>query len=323
MDRNNLLESLYAIDAELIQIGSKNIQCQCPLAKCEEAHRGQKRRASMGISINPDGISLVNCLSCKFGGTFLYTVSKIAKERGLDYSKLTNHIALLEGQDPESLLKQVPPYFGFDVPPGDIIIDEEEIVSMMGLAHPYILRRGISVDTLRVWEGGYDARMKRAIFPVRNLAGQLVGAVGRTVNNHRVRYFNYFDFKKSQFLFGEHLAKGGSLIVVEGLLDTVAVWQALQKENALGEFSVVGLLGSEPSPKQIEKIKLLANEVILFLDNDQAGYTGTRELIKFLSKSVLLTAIKYPSEEVADPDDATRQGYSISQLARDAPLALF
>jgi 5S rRNA maturation endonuclease (ribonuclease M5) len=275
----------------------------------------------MGISISPDGVSLVNCLSCKFGGTFLYTVSKVAKERGLDYSKLTSKIALIEKQDPESLLAQVPPYFGFSVPAEDIVIDEEEIASMMGLAHPYVLRRGIGLETLKVWGGGFDSRMKRAIFPVRNSDGQLVGVVGRTVNNHPIRYFNYFDFNKSRFLFGEHLVKGGSIIVVEGLLDTVAVWQALQKEGVLDEYSVVGLLGSNPSKMQVEKIKKLATDAVLFLDNDEAGNAGTRTLTKYLRKSLLLTAIEYPSEKVLDPDDAVRQGYRISDLARNASLA--
>jgi 5S rRNA maturation endonuclease (ribonuclease M5) len=275
----------------------------------------------MGISISPEGVSLVNCLSCKYGGTLLYTVSKIAKERGLDYSKLTSKIALIEKQDPESLLAQVPPYFGSFSQQEDILIDEDEIKHMLGLTHRYVLDRGLTIETLRVWEGGYDEHMKRAVFPVRNLEGNLVGLVGRTVNNHPVRYFNYFDFNKSRFLFGEHNTKGGALIVVEGLLDTVAVWQSLKKENALEEFSVVALLGSDPSKKQIEKIKQLSNEVVLFMDNDAAGEAGKATLISMLQKSVFLTAIQYPSENIKDPDDAVRQGLCISDLARNAELA--
>jgi DNA primase len=231
-------------------------------------------------------------------------------------------VSLIEGQDPESLLKQVPPYFGSIIVKSDIIIDEEEIAPMMGQTHKYALDRGLEIETIRTWGGGYDSYRKRILFPVRNTRGQLVGAVGRTINGHHIKYFNYFDFNKSRYLFGEHFVKGGSLIIVEGLLDTVSVWQALQKENALEEFSVVGLLGSSPSKKQLDKIKKLSRDVVLFLDNDAAGKCGTEDMKKALWKSVLLTAIEYPSEDISDPDDAVRKGISISQLARNAPIAV-
>jgi DNA primase len=99
------------------------------------------------------------------------------------------------------------------------------------------------------------------------------------------------------------------------------IWQALKKENALDEYSVVGLLGSDPSKRQIQRIKGFSNEVILFLDNDVAGRSGRDKLVKFLLKSVLLSGIVYPAEfENSDPDDVVRKGFSVVELARSSEL---
>jgi hypothetical protein len=275
----------------------------------------------MGISISPDGVSLVHCLSCKHSGSLAYTLVKYSREAELDLSTLIRKVTQLEQQDPEALLEKIPSYSEkVEVEPENII-DEKELAPMFGVVPRYVIRRGLEIETLRIWECGYDTTRKRAVFPVRNRSGLLVGAVGRTVNDHHIRYFNYFNFDKSRYLFGEHLVRGEKLIVVEGLLDTVSVWQALRKENALDEYSVVGLLGSDPSKRQIQSIKGFSNEVILFLDNDVAGRTGRDKLAKFLFKSILVSGIEYPADsENSDPDDVVRREFSIVELCRSAEL---
>jgi len=319
MDREGILGVLSEIKVELVQVGSRNIQCQCFLKSCEVAHRHVKRRASMGISISPDGVSLVNCLSCKFGGTLLYSVSKYSYENRLDLSKLLERIAKLEKQDPEALLEQILPYESPFLSKPEIIFPDTDLfgIAKTNIIPRYVLNRGLDMDTLRIWECSYDTLRKRAVFPVRNYNKNLVGAVGRTINGHEIKYYNYFNFDKSRYLFGEHLVKGPKLIVVEGLLDTVSVWGALRKENALDEYSVVGLLGSDPSKIQIQKIRMFSNEVVTFLDNDLAGLYGNRQLTKELSKSVLFRSVKYPEEftDGGDPDDVVRKGFSVCELA--------
>lgn len=323
MDREDILWVLTEIKAELVQVGSRNIQCQCFLKSCEETHKNiSKRRASMGISISPDGLSLVNCLSCKFGGTLLYAISRYSYENKIDLSKIVDKISKLEKQDPEALIEQILPYENSFEKVAELVLNESVLkdISKIGVVPKYVLNRGFDLDTLRVWECSYDVVKKRAVFPVRNYKGNLVGAVGRTVNNHEIKYFNYFNFDKSNYLFGEHLIKGQKLIVVEGLLDTVSVWMALKKEDALDEYSVVGLLGSNPSKKQIDKIRMFSNEVVTFLDNDSAGFFGRKKLTQFLWKSVLFRGIEYPAEfkDGGDPNDVVRKGFSVRELLDSA-----
>ena len=141
------------------------------------------------------------------------------------------------------------------------------------------------------------------------------------MNNHQIKYFNYFGFDKSRYVFGEHKVRPGTkLVVVEGLLDTVKVWQRLNQEELLDEYSVVGLLGSEPSKEQCSKLVRLSSEVILFLDNDTSGQMGMNKLAKKLESSVYLKCIDYPENLGSDPDDLVENNVSLKDLFSAAKL---
>lgn len=323
MNTEQILEVLEAIGARSIQKGSRNIQCSCFLAPWSSKHKSEiDRRASMGISIT-DGVSLVHCFACEHAGSLSYSISLLSRFSGIDYSALIRKIRKYEEEDPLIGLNSIP---GYDSYPSDkreeIVLPENLYVPFMNKTHKYILNRGIELDSIREWEGGYDSEKKRVTFPVRNIDGYFVGAVGRTVNNHEMKYFNYFKFDKSLFVFGEHKVKASNLIVVEGLLDTISVWQSIKKEGLENFVSVVGLLGSEPSKAQANKIRSLSSDVFLFLDNDIAGRTGQRKLAKLLQKRVTLRSITYPDRisELRDPDDLMRKGVLVSELIGESKL---
>jgi len=323
MNKEQILEVLDVIGARSIQKGTRNIQCSCFLSPWSSKHKSEiDRRASMGISIS-DGISLVHCFACEFGGSLSYAVSLLSRNSGVDYSALIKKIRGYEEEDPLVGLDSIPGYDSYQLDKKeDIIIPESSYSQYKNRTHKYILERGLELSSIREWEGGYDSDKKRAVFPVRNIEGKLVGAVGRTVNSHEMKYFNYFKFDKSRFLFGEHKVKASNLIVVEGLLDTISVWQAIQKEGLNSFVSVVGLLGSEPSKVQASKIRALSGDVFLFLDNDIAGRTGQRKLAKLLQKRVTLRSIAYADSILGlrDPDDLMRKGVCVSELIGESKL---
>lgn len=322
MNSEQILDVLEAIGARSIQRGSKNIQCSCFLAPWSSKHKSEiDRRASMGISIT-EGVSLVHCFACEFGGSLSYAVSLLSRHSGIDYSDLIKKIRGYEEENPLFSLDSIPGYDDYPADKEDIIIPENAYLTYKNKTHRYLLDRGFSLETIREWEGGYDSEKKRVIFPVRNLDCRLVGAVGRTVNNHEIKYFNYYKFDKSRFLFGEHKVKAPNIIVVEGLLDTISVWQSIHKSNLERFISVVGLLGSEPSRIQASKLRRLSRDVFLFLDNDIAGRTGQRKLAKLLQKKVTLRSIAYPDSIIGsgDPDDLMRKGVSIEELIENSRL---
>ena len=316
MDSEEILLVLDTIGADNVQIGSRNIQCSCFLAPWRKGHRSSSdSRPSMGVSINASGESKVHCFSCEYGGTFKKALLDLSKLSGEDYSDLIRRVGDYEDVDPSILADSIPPYDEFVSPKRDVVLGDAIFSAMAGQAHQYVLKRGFELETLKEWESGYDVEYKRAVFPVRNYGGDLVGAVGRAVNGHPIKYFNYFGFDKSRYLFGENkIVPGTALVVVEGLLDTVKVWQKLKSEDLLDRYSVVGLLGSDASRKQCLKLLQFSDEIILFLDNDQAGLLGQNKLALNVQQQVLLKSVDYPSNMGNDPDDVIENGSSLADL---------
>lgn len=316
MDKTEILLVLEAISADNVQEGSRNVQCSCFLAPWRKGHRSDTdSRPSMGISIDPYGESKVHCFACEYGGTLKRAVEDFARLSGEDFGDLINRVGDYEDVDPSILADTIPDYDDFEKPKPEVKLGDSILEGIAGQAHRYVMDRGFDLETLKEWESGYDKDHKRAVFPVRNSDGFLVGAVGRTVNGHKVKYFNYFGFDKSRYLFGEHkIVDGTTVVVVEGLLDTIKVWQKLRDEELLGRYSVVGLLGSDASKKQCQKLMKFSNEVVLFLDNDQAGLLGQNKLALNLQKKVLLKSVEYPSNIGNDPDDVVENGGSLGEL---------
>lgn len=110
-------------------------------------------------------------------------------------------------------------------------------------------------------------------------------------------------FKVSRFLYGEHMItkEKKTAVIVEGPLDTVIVWQALQKTP----FFPVGLFGSNISKYQAEKlVKYTDGTAISFLDDDEAGEEGNKRLKEVLGNRIRLRRATYPenfSEDKQDP----------------------
>ncbi|MFH1464768.1 MAG: CHC2 zinc finger domain-containing protein [Pseudomonadota bacterium] len=144
----------------------------------------------------------------------------------------------------------------------------------------------------------YDHFRDRILFPLRDLAGTLVGFTGRYIGPPRTpsppKYLSSSGFRRSEVLFRAdrvrlELQKNGpaaehhtvrTVLVVEGLVD------ALRLES-LG-FLAVAVLGSSLTEEQIEVLIALAEaaggeiEVHVVLDADEAGRKGTRRALHAL-----------------------------------------
>jgi hypothetical protein len=201
-----------------------------------------------------------------------------------------------------------------------------------GVLSGYLKARGITLDTAREWELGLDRRNRRAIFPVRNMEGTLALLVGRDVTGRsRVKYSNYVFDKtyqamvpfidhqresefvspaKSHFLYGEHKAwdvahsssdrRSTDLIVVEGAIDVLMVWQ--------WGWNVVGVLGSYPSEVQIEKLVSLTprgQRLVVMADGDEPGRKLTTAIGERIGSRVPVFDAQL--DEGMDPGGATEQ----------------
>lgn len=125
------------------------------------------------------------------------------------------------------------------------------------------------------------------IIPVYDSSQNLKGYISRR-QQATPKYMYSFGFKKSTALFGEDkLVKANKIYVTEGALD--ALW--LRQHG----YPAVAVLGAHISKEQIRLLnKLYPEEVILCLDNDEAGQIGIRKALVDMKESYVVSYIVIP-----------------------------
>lgn len=173
-------------------------------------------------------------------------------------------------------------------------------------------RDGFLEETLRYFDVGYDTRNECITFPLRNYLGKLIGIRGRRGTGAYSRYKTYEtpEYRawglppaappKTNWLWNYHrvahslYAKHDTrIVVVEGYKACMWVHQA-------GVPDVVALGGSSMSEEQQMLLERLGATLYLFLDNDDSGQRGLRDLVRRLSAS---TKLLIPTYNTTQPTD--------------------
>lgn len=151
----------------------------------------------------------------------------------------------------------------------------------------------------------FDLFRNRAMFPIMDLRGNIIGFGGRILGDGTPKYLNTADtpvFKKSRNLFSLNFAKNSTsnrLILAEGYMDVIAINQA-------GFDNVVATLGTALTPEQARLISQYAKEVIIAYDSDGAGQKATTKAINLLSAVGVTTRI-INMKGSKDPDEYIRK----------------
>jgi DNA primase len=120
----------------------------------------------------------------------------------------------------------------------------------------------------------YDRFRERIMFPSTDARGNVIGFGARAMReNQRPKYLNTAEgelYHKRRVLFGLDRARGpaakaGSVILVEGYTDVLALHQA-DLQNA------VGIMGTALTAEQISELERVAKLLVLCLDADRAGH---------------------------------------------------
>lgn len=298
MRKQDIKEVLRSMGASSFKDSGESIMTNCVLAPWTH-DGGTDRKPSLGVK-EDQGMSVAHCFTCGFKGGLMTLVRRFeffAVPDGVISSEQAKQIIdfIFIAEDEE--VEVIPEIVDF----GNI---PDSILSSIGIWHPYFEERGITKESFEKWGLGYYDDNRRIMFPVYN-GSDIVGVVGRTIDDDAVKYKNYpTKFKKSYFLYGFNLKPKNvdSLVVVEGPIDAVKVNQVLGDD-----YWCVALMGSEPSRTQMDLLVDNANEIICFLDNDSSGKKGQKELIDGLSKRVNVSIIDYPDETASDPDSLGNQ----------------
>jgi DNA primase len=189
--------------------------------------------------------------------------------------------------------------------------------------------------------GTYDRFRNRLMFPIRDIAGRVLGFGARALDDSLPKYLNSpqtLIFDKSGALYGIDRAKSAIrkqnlAVVVEGYMDVIVAHQ-------YGFNNVVASLGTALTERQVGIIKKLTKSLTLALDADAAGEMATLRGIEVASHTFnqkvvpLLTSaglVKYENSLDAeirvmvlppgkDPDDIIKESpEEWERLLEEAP----
>lgn len=152
----------------------------------------------------------------------------------------------------------------------------------------------------------FDMFRNRAMFPIIDTYGNVLGFGGRAMGDAMPKYLNTSDtpaFNKRYTVFAANLlrkAKGLTrVILVEGYMDVVALSQ-------FGVEGVAATLGTALTPEQARLLHRFAPEVYIAYDGDRAGQKAILRGLEVLEgESVPVRVLDFPGG--LDPDEFIRQ----------------
>lgn len=179
-----------------------------------------------------------------------------------------------------------------------------DYASKQGFSLDELIAAGLAAKSTKS-HGGYDVFRDRVMFPVMDAQGRPVGFSGRILSSDQktAKYVNTSDtpiYHKSKVLYGLSQAKDAireldAVIVVEGNVDVVTLWQHGQK-------NVVAASGTAFTIDQIKALGRLATKVKLCFDQDTAGLQATLRAIE-LGQEANVRIEVITIEGAKDPDE--------------------
>lgn len=152
----------------------------------------------------------------------------------------------------------------------------------------------------------FDMFRSRAMFPIIDQQGNVLGFGGRAMGDQKPKYLNTSDtpvFNKRKGVYAINLVKKirdlKRILLVEGYMDVVAVTQA-------GIQGAVATLGTSLTNEQARLLKRYAPEIWLAYDGDEAGQHAIERAISiFDAEGVPVKVLSFPDR--LDPDEMIRQ----------------
>jgi DNA primase len=168
--------------------------------------------------------------------------------------------------------------------------------------HQYLAIRGLTPETIAAFGVGFCSKgmmADRIAIPIQNAEGQVVAYAGRWPGEPpegTPKYKLPQGFRKSLELFNIDRAvkepEGMPLIIVEGFFGCMRLHQ-------LGCLKVIALMGSTMSAAQEELIRKHTNahsQIIVMLDEDEAGQAGREDIAVRLARFVFVKVHAFEQE---------------------------
>ncbi len=205
-------------------------------------------------------------------------VTFLAKYTGKDTTKIEQDIA-------NSAIEIDFDFFEDEFPPPDQM-DVVAYPGDKGVVPKWIFDRGFSADTLKSWGCGMN-KYNDLIIPIHDASSNLVGWMERRIDA-TPKYLYSKGLKKSHLLFGEHKLKSTQTVcITEGALDTMWLSQ--------NGYTSMALLGASFSREQQSRLTALKpEEIVLCLDNDEAGQKAINKINSCMKDTCMVSWIELP-----------------------------
>tara|TARA_Y100000385_G_scaffold142813_1_gene148127 strand:- start:19 stop:1950 length:1932 start_codon:yes stop_codon:yes gene_type:complete len=149
----------------------------------------------------------------------------------------------------------------------------------------------------------------RIIFPIKSIAGRIVGFGGRIVDSTKkiAKYINSPESKiynKSKTLYGiyeskQFIVRDDVCLLVEGYMDVIQLHEH-------GIKNVLASSGTSLTKDQIILIKRLSSNIVILFDGDQAGLSASlRSIDLILEEGLNVKICSFPDGE--DPDSFVKK----------------
>jgi DNA primase len=173
-------------------------------------------------------------------------------------------------------------------------------------------------------EGHYDRFRNRAVFPILNESGKVVGFGARSLDGSEPKYLNSPEtpiYQKSRTLYGlswarDAIRREGRIVLMEGYLDVARALEA-------GIEEAVATCGTALTPGHGRLLHRFAEKVALNFDQDEAGQKAARKSFDvLLEEGLRVSVVELP--EGHDPDSFVKAAGGDAYRARlnEAPDAV-
>lgn len=263
----------------IVKDTTDNLMVQCPFHS-----NGQEKKPSCGINKHS---GVFNCFACGEKGDIAEFVSKMygRDDYGLFGLKwLRDHftpISIEERPDLEidtnrKQLKKVNYSYVTDM-----------VLEQYRWVHPYMYERKLTDEVIELFDVGYDPETDMVTFPVRDIYGNCLFVARRSVKG---KYFHY-PFGAEKPLYGVYEISElpywvREIWVTESMFNCLTLWTH--------GIPAVALNGTGSKYQLEELSKLNCRSLVIALDPDAAGRSGTQKIRNFLKDShKILYTVQY------------------------------
>lgn len=196
--------------------------------------------------------------------------------------------------------------------------------------YPWRSSRKFNKRTVKVWNLGY---VEEAAYPwiipviIRGEVKYLIRRAKKTVyevrgeKRKRPKYHYSEEYPRNEVLFGLEHSRANRLVLTEGPLDCISVWQALDRAGLLHKYAPVAIGGDAFSETQAQIVAESCDGVIIFYDNDEPGRGAANQTIKKLRGKVDIRTVDYSLISQKDPGEMSPEDI-IERIDNSVPLTL-